>query len=162
MVPRILRSLSDAFGHTENSKGFRVINHNVKVIQGDGINPDSLRSIIDAVHDEGYSLSCVSFGMGGGLLQQLDRDTQRFAFKCSSATVDGEEVDVFKDPVTDKGKQSKRGLLDLNIEGRCISTVQRPAKNSGLINVFENGKILKEWTFEEVRKRSRIFLIPER
>jgi hypothetical protein len=51
--------------------------------------------------------------MGGALLQKVNRDTQKFAYKCS-AVFDGDYwLDVYKDPVTDPGKKSKRGLLDL-------------------------------------------------
>lgn len=37
----------------------------------------------------------------------------KFAFKCSYVEIDGEPRDVFKDPITDKGKTSKKGKLAL-------------------------------------------------
>lgn len=106
-MKKCLELLDSRFGHTVNSKGYKVLN-NVRVIQGDGINIDSIGSILWVARDAGYSASNIAFGMGGALLQQHNRDTQKFAMKCSSVTVNGEEVDVFKDPVDDKGKQSKR------------------------------------------------------
>ena len=33
---------------------------------------------------------------GGGLLQRLDRDTQRCAYKCSMTVRNGQEMDVYK------------------------------------------------------------------
>ena len=48
----------------------------------------------------------VAFGSGGALLQKLNRDTQKFAFKCCHIKADGKDVDVFKDPITDPGKKS--------------------------------------------------------
>jgi hypothetical protein len=57
----------------------------------------------------GWSADNIAFGMGGALLQRLDRDTQKFAFKCSSVTIDGRRREVFKDPVSDPAKRSKRG-----------------------------------------------------
>jgi len=48
------------------------------VIQGDGINKDTVRSILAAALDAGYSAQCVAFGMGGGLLQKVNRDTMGF------------------------------------------------------------------------------------
>ena len=48
----------------------------------------------------------MAFGSGGGLLQKLNRDTQKCAFKCAMAVVDGEEREVFKDPITDPGKKT--------------------------------------------------------
>ena len=85
----------------------------VRVIQGDGINPASIRAILERITGAGSAADNVAFGMGGALLQQLNRDTQKFALKCSAARVDGHWLDVFKDPITDKGKTSKRGRLTL-------------------------------------------------
>ena len=78
-----------------NGKGYRVLNH-VRVIQGDGINPDTIRAILQRITGDGYAADNVAFGMGGALLQRLDRDTQKFALKCSAARVDGEWVDVYR------------------------------------------------------------------
>lgn len=157
IVTSTLKSLDEAFGSTYNKKGFKVLN-NVRVIQGDGINEDSIRAILESACAAGYSASNVAFGMGGALLQQVNRDTQRFAFKCSHATVDGNSVDVFKDPVTDSGKRSKKGRLDLvrrAIGGGTYETQQGDnVFGSVLRTVFENGKVLKEYTLDEVRKNA--------
>ena len=48
------------------------------------------------------------------MLQKLNRDTQKCAFKCSEITkLDGTTTLVYKDPITDKGKLSKKGRLSL-------------------------------------------------
>lgn len=107
VVLKSLQLLDEKFGHTINSKGFKVLN-NVRVIQGDGINEKSIRKIIDNVISNNYSLTNVAFGMGGALLQSLNRDTNQFAMKCSSVTVNNELVDVFKDPITDHTKNLKK------------------------------------------------------
>lgn len=96
--------------------------------------------------------------MGGGLLQQLDRDTLKFAQKCSAVKINGEWRDVFKDPVTDSGKRSKKGRLTLqhSVTGE-YSTVPLTAeteKTDVLQIVFENGVLYNNTTFEEVRSRS--------
>ena len=154
VVLKALLLLDKKFGSTYNKKGYKVIN-NVRVIQGDGINEDSIRAILEATAAAGFSATNVAFGMGGALLQQVNRDTQRFAFKCSQAVVNGSSVDVFKDPVTDSGKRSKKGKLDLvrlRSNNNRYTTVQGEASmGSVLKTVFENGKILKEYTLEEVR-----------
>jgi nicotinamide phosphoribosyltransferase len=100
--------------------------------------------------------------MGGALLQKVDRDTQKFAFKCSSITINGEEAEVRKNPIeiNEKGervqsfKKSKAGRLKL-INGQ---TVEHSHDEDGdeLVEVFLNGKVMKEWTFEEVRERSQV------
>ena len=93
--------------------------------------------------------------MGGALLQKLDRDTQKFAMKCSAARVDGRWIDVFKDPVTDPGKVSKKGRLDL-VRGANgeLQTRAAGAAGSELVEVFRDGKILVEWTLQQVREAS--------
>ncbi len=97
-------------------------------------------------------------------MQQHNRDTLKFAMKCSHIyrTVHGEEVsvDVFKDPITDHGKVSKAGRLDLirDMSGNW-STVTLGDKDHHLLTVmdlvYENGDILKEYTFDEIRARAK-------
>lgn len=111
IVKKCLELLEQCFGVTLNSKGFKVLPSCVRLIQGDGINAQSLQAIIDMMLENQYSLDNIAFGMGGGLLQQINRDTMQWAMKCSSVTVDGADRDVFKDPITSKAKQSKKGRL---------------------------------------------------
>jgi nicotinamide phosphoribosyltransferase len=141
-------------GMTTNAKGFKVMPPYLGLIQGDGINDRSIGTILEALRERGYSASNVAFGMGGGLLQQLDRDTQKFAFKCAAALRDGTWVDVSKDPVTDVGKRSKKGRLALLEEGGVYSTVRGPHADDRLVPVFENGRILRSYTLDEVRARA--------
>jgi len=159
IVPQCLKLMDKAFGHTINSKGYKVINH-VKLIQGDGVNPTSIREIINAVIDCGYSMSNVAFGMGGASLQgskenTINRDTQKFAFKASYAEFNGVGRDVFKDPVTDPGKQSKKGLLDLvySEEEETYKTVRGFREDTIMKVVYENGVIVKQYNWDEVKKQ---------
>jgi nicotinamide phosphoribosyltransferase len=146
-----LKRLDAKYGSVINSKGYKVL-HNVRVIQGDGIKLESLPVIINAVLEAGYSLDNVAFGMGGGLLQQVNRDTQKFAMKCSAIRVNGEWRDVYKDPVTDSGKRSKRGRLAL-IRGEWDFRTVRWAEgvDDCMRVVYHNGELINTLTFEEVR-----------
>lgn len=164
VVLKCLELLDERFGHTVNSKGYKVLN-NVRVIQGDGINEHSIKAIIDKFVAAGYSATNVAFGMGGGLLQQLDRDTLKFAMKCSLIFKGNEFVEVFKDPVTDKGKISKSGRLDLinTYDGgkNKFSTVQLHPNVpfhalSAMQTVFENGELITEDTFDGIRARAAV------
>ena len=125
--------------------------------------------ILERITAAGFSADNVAFGMGGALLQQLNRDTQKFALKCSAARVDGEWRDVYKDPVTDKGKTSKRGRLTLlrSEGGDVYRTVAVPREAASVDDVplpagfrpalevvYENGRLLRDWTFDEIRERS--------
>jgi nicotinamide phosphoribosyltransferase len=98
-LKQIFHILWDKFGGVTNEKGFKVIDPHVRVIQGDGVNYESISDICDMMIEEGFSIENIAFGMGGALLQKVDRDTQKFAFKCSSITINGEEVDVRKNPI---------------------------------------------------------------
>jgi len=161
----LVQILDMKFGSVKNSKGFKVLN-NVRLIQGDGVNELTIRGILGAFMALGYSADNIAFGMGGALLQIVDRDTQRFAMKCSSVQVNGKWIDVVKDPVTDSGKRSKGGRVRLftNSGGEFASGVTQPTgwtdKGIGgwtdaLATVYENGKLVKSYTFDEVRANSR-------
>jgi len=159
--PSVFGILCEKFGCTVNEKGYKVLNPHVRVIQGDGIDFAMLDRILYAMKSAGYSADNIAFGSGGGLLQKLNRDTLRFAFKCAAVTVDGIERPVYKSPVTDLEKQSKSGRMKLIREegehGSTYATV--PAsdpREDQLVEVFRDGRIVREWTFSEIRQRARI------
>ena len=158
VVEKCAMLLDKTFGSTVNSRGYKVLNH-VRILQGDGVNPTSIGEILERVKRAGYSADNFAFGMGGALLQHMNRDTQKFAMKCSAARIDGKWIDVYKDPVTDPGKASKKGRLDLvkdpftgQLMTQQLSAVSK--QTSELVEVYRDGVLLKEWTLEEVRVRS--------
>lgn len=163
VVLDVVRELEKGFGSTTNAKGYRVLNH-VRVIQGDGINETSIRGILLNLKIAGYSADNVAFGMGGALLQQMNRDTQKWAMKCSWARINGEGVDVFKSPVGDAEKISKKGRLTLvehEGEYRTILESELAAAlavgaTEVLQTVWENGRLLKDWRLDEVRGRAAV------
>ena len=112
----------------------------------------------------GWSGDNIAFGSGGGLLQKLNRDTMKCAFKCSMAVVDGCERYVYKDPVTDISKKSKKGYLKLVREDNTYKTISSEIgedlskffEDDVLQTVFENGKLEIDYGFEEIRNRSEI------
>ena len=179
VVVKCMYILEKYFGSVKNAKGFRVLN-NVRVIQGDGIDHVSIRSILFCMEMAGFSADNIAFGQGGALLQQINRDTMKFAMKCSSIGIrevtefTGEldhefksEViwrDVFKDPITDHGKVSKKGRVQLwKCGSEYESAVDQPQRwvDDGfqwepvLQQVFVDGELTKEITFEQVRANAR-------
>jgi nicotinamide phosphoribosyltransferase len=163
VICRVLEILGQRFPTSVNAKGFKVLDPHVRLIQGDGIDFHSLGKILDAVIAAGWSADNLVFGSGGGLLQQVNRDTLKFAFKCSSTVVDGVARDVFKRPVTDNGKRSKSGRFKLAStqggESNAFRTVPESAPGEDVLEtVFENGEIVKRTTFEEVRRRACVGL----
>lgn len=158
VVSKIAVILAEKFGTTTNSKGYKVLK-NVRIIQGDGVNQTSIRAILERLKSEGFSASNIAFGIGGSLLQKIDRDTLRFAYKCSAIVVDGEWRDVYKQPITDSGKASKKGRLDLVLNGENYETVKLEnaevaAENSQMRVVYENGELMIDDTLENIRQRA--------
>lgn len=183
VVVKCLYILEKYYGSVKNDKGFRVLN-NVRVIQGDGIDHATIRSILFCMELAGFSADNVAFGQGGALLQQVNRDTLKFAMKCSTIGIrvpfvserekddvmymEGSQLewrDVYKDPITDHGKVSKKGRVTLwNSGGEYVSAVDQPRgwadKSFGpwveaLSEVYRDGVLVKEITFDEVRANAR-------
>lgn len=172
MTPvKVVQKAAELFGTTTNSKGYKVLPDYIRVIQGDGVNEDSIQKICMMLAGFEFSIDNIAFGMGGALLQQLDRDTMKFAMKCSHITVrheDGtlEGRDVFKDPITDSGKQSKRGRLGLFVSNNEWKTMRMDENKQAYDDfdaiymmdvVYDCGLIKNTITFDEVRRNSEIF-----
>jgi nicotinamide phosphoribosyltransferase len=156
----LVQILAEEFGFTVNSKGYKVLPTQVRIIQGDGIDREMIERILTAFKSIGFAADNIVFGSGGGLLQKFDRDTQRFAIKCSYALINGEEVNVQKDPKTAKGtKSSKAGQLKLVKTESGYQTVSSVnythseflAIQDEMETVFFNGEITKRYDFDEVR-----------
>ena len=122
---------------------------------------ETIGSIYEAAMNAGYSADNLTTGSGGALAQIVNRDTQKFAFKCSSITINGKERDVFKDPITDHGKISKKGHLCLyeNSNGEFL-TYRKDEEHFPLFDslkeVFCNGEVHVNHTFAEVRARAAL------
>ncbi|WP_428241052.1 nicotinate phosphoribosyltransferase [Gynuella sp.] len=156
VVPQAIERLMAKFGSHTNSKGYRVLPDCVRLIQGDGVNPGSIKAILEAMKQQGISAENVSFGMGGELLQKVHRDTQKFAMKASAICINGDWKDIYKDPITDHGKRSKKGRLALIRENGEYQTVARdtvPANANQLVTVFRNGQLITEYTLDQVRSQ---------
>ena len=169
IVLQCLELLGDKFGYTLNDKSYKVLDPHVRVIQGDGIDIDMLPKILDNLKEHGWSGDNIAFGSGGGLLQKLNRDTLKFAFKCSATHSHDRWHEVYKDPVTDAGKQSKRGRLKLvrhfGAHGAGYLTksidefeedTESQFNDDEMDTVFLNGAITKEHTLNDIRERARL------
>lgn len=148
---RCIQILDEKFGHTVNEKGFKVLN-NVRLIQGDGVNPSSIEAILMNFKAHGYSADNIAFGMGGALLQHMNRDTQEFAMKASAVMVNGEWRDVSKSPIGQASKKSKGGRFSVIMEeGRLITIPYDPTEEDLLRIVLNNGELVRDMTFGQVR-----------
>jgi nicotinamide phosphoribosyltransferase len=158
VVTETIERLMAKFGYETNSKGYRMLPACVRVIQGDGVNVASIAEILRAMEARGLSADNITFGMGGALLQKVNRDTMRFAMKANAVKVAGVWRDVYKDPVTDRGKRSKKGRLAV-IEHepgnyQTIPEVELGSQKNILETVYRNGKLIREFSFDEVRENA--------
>ncbi|WP_077146591.1 nicotinate phosphoribosyltransferase [Sphingopyxis sp. KK2] len=155
---RTVKTLWDKFGGTVNSKGYRVLDPHVRVIQGDGMTESSIGRLVARMIEEGFAIDNIAFGMGGGMLQHVNRDTLRFAMKANAMQDDrGEWRDVFKMPSTDPGKASKAGRQAVVMrEGRMVAARldSVAAGEDLLVPVWCNGEMLVRHDFDAVRARS--------
>lgn len=156
----IVQECEKGFGSKVNSKGFKDLDPHVGCIYGDSLTENNIGSALETLKQNGYSALSSVYGCGSYLLSKLNRDTQRQAFKGCALYRSGEWHDIYKSP-RDKTKQSKRGLLKVvttkGAHGTVYDTVsasdERPDE---LVEVFRNGKILVEYSFDKVRKNATI------
>ena len=158
IVTETIERLMAKFGYRTNAKGYRVLPDCIRVIQGDGISINTIEAILAAMAEKGQSAENVAFGMGGELLQKVNRDTMKFAMKASAAKVDGEWRDVFKDPITDQGKRSKKGRLAVvRYDQESFQTIRAEelcGATNQLIPVFRNGSLIVDVNFGSVRSNA--------
>lgn len=159
----IFQACEQKFGlddnHIGTRKGWKVLSPRVRVIQGDGVNYHTIQNMISQLTRKGWSMSNWGFGMGGALLQQLNRDTLRFAFKCSAIDINGVWHDVYKEPKTDMSKASKRGRFVVTKNAHeFVTTTYNPqleVTNDLLETVFLNGECTRHQTLDEIRAITR-------
>ena len=141
----------------------------IRIVQGDGVSVKMINKCCEQIAAHGWSIDNIgTFGMGGELLQKLDRDTHGYAMKCNAVNKQDEHgwYDISKNPVGDPNKASKAGrraVLYFNHEqGFDNGYVDFPEKrltdrqialDNMLRVVYENGKLLNEETFSQIRAR---------
>ncbi len=164
MVSLVMKTLWKNVGGTVNTKGYKVLDPQVSMIQGDGVDNEAILFITNwVVYELKFSQECFNYGMGGGLLQAPQRDDGRWAMKMSALNVENEDGwrDVFKCPETDPTKKSKAGRLDLILQDGVYSTYKLADdevahKDSAMVTIYENLEV--QWdnfnSFEEIRRLS--------
>lgn len=154
--------LGSIFGFTVNTKGYKVLGHNVGLLQGDGMNEDSIPELYRDYIKTGWAADNFITGSGGGLLQTgIDRDTQRMAIKASYGEKDGVGFNIEKTPASDMTKKSKSGRLKLHPSMNKFSTIsstgipehQFDSYLDALEVVYENG-IFRRDKFENIMERA--------
>lgn len=164
VVPiQVIEILLEKFGYTVNTKGFKVLPEYIRVLQGDGVNQESITKILEALEAKGISTENIIFGMGGALLQHCDRDWLKFAMKGSARQAANDEwIDVYKDPITDSVKRSKRGRVTTYKDSQGVYYTDRIAADliapnrsavDQLVLIYENGVLLVDEDFVTIKAR---------
>jgi nicotinamide phosphoribosyltransferase len=152
-----IRLLDEKFGSTLNKKGYKVLNPKVGLIYGDGMYLARFERTLARLASMGYAASNLVIGVGG-ILRNHSRDSLGFALKAIYIEKDGVGIAIEKDPVTDLKKKSHKGLVSLirHADGR-YETIDEctwvEEAESLLVPVFRDGKVLVQYTFDEIRNR---------
>jgi len=65
VLAKLLENLYETFGGSINDKGYKVLDKHVRIIQGDGVNIDSIKNILNRLEQIGFSADNLVFGSGG-------------------------------------------------------------------------------------------------
>lgn len=156
VVRHVLDILGERFGYTINTKGFRRLPPQLAVIQGDGINNESIEEISRISMVAGWATDNLAYGMGGALLQHCDRDWLQWAMKCNEVVVDKEHREVYKRPI-EGGKSSKPGRQAVYMSGSkfvaCKEENLPMDVNNELRTVYINGSRYYPTSLDQIRER---------
>ncbi len=147
--------LWDLFGGGVNSKGYKQLDSHIGLIYGDSITLERCKQICEQLEAKGFASTNVVFGIGSYTYQYVTRDTFGFAMKATYGVINGEPVEIFKDPLTDGGvKKSAKGLLRVNSDFTLSECVSVEEEKQGLLEtVFLDGKLIKDQSLAEIRNR---------
>lgn len=156
----VLEILYEGFSgkNGKTKRGYKTLPPQIKVLWGDGIDRAGLDSILSNIEGHGFAADNMVFGMGAGLVQKVNRDTQRFAFKCSAQYRAGKWHDIYKAPLHD-GKQSKRGRLILFYDKDLGYITKRENGDYDCLDlVYLNGTLIRDMNFDRVRKNAELVI----
>lgn len=163
------------FGGSINSKGYKVLDPHIGMIYGDSITVTRAEYIYKVLEMKGFSACNVALGAGSfsfhcleteeGQLLPFTRDSYNAAIKATYAELeDGTPIMIFKDPKTDTGKfkKSLRGCCQVGYDQNShryhlvkdgLTLEEFKDLPNEYILVYEDGRMKKEWTIDEIRKR---------
>lgn len=163
----VIELLWDVFGGTINSKGYKVLDPHIGCIYGDAITLERAEQICKRLESKGFASSNVVLGIGSYTYNMNTRDTFGFALKTTYGVVNGKELLLYKDPITDDGtKKSALGrvaVIEKDGELQLVDGLyqkdwlgyhlSKTGEKDVMIDVFKDGKLLVDWTLEEIRER---------
>jgi nicotinamide phosphoribosyltransferase len=152
--------LWETFGGTITDKGYKLLDSHIGLIYGDSITTKRAEEILSRLEAKGFASGNIVFGVGSYTYQCNTRDTFGFAVKATYTEVNGQGIEIFKDPKTDSKKKSAKGLLfvrenednSLELQDCVSSEVEQSAANM-LQTIFKDGIFTKRTTLDEIRTR---------
>jgi len=156
----VVEILWDIFGGTVNAAGYKVLDSHIGCIYGDAITRTRASDICSRLKAKGFASTNMVFGIGSYTYQYNTRDTFGYAMKSTLCVINGEEIQIFKDPVTDSGvKKSAKGAVRVyqQCDGTIVyqdelSLVDADEKTL-LRDVFVDGKLLIDENFADIKAR---------
>ena len=175
----VIELLWGVFGGTINSKGYKVLNEHIGCIYGDAITLERAEEICKRLESKGFASSNIVFGIGSYTYNMNTRDTFGFALKTTYGVVNGKELMLYKDPITDDGtKKSQKGMVSVfrdeyfdelmyrdeyTKKDKEEANEMRKAHPTDehyemLQTVFLDGKLIKEYNLQEIRERIKVHM----
>lgn len=176
----VIELLWDTFGGTINSKGYKVLDPHIGCIYGDAITLERAEEICRRLESKGFASSNIVFGIGSYTYNMNTRDTFGFALKTTYGVVNGKELMLYKDPITDDGtKKSQKGMVSVFRDEYFDELMYRDEYTKKdkeeaikmrkvhptdehyemLQTVFLNGELVKEYNLQEIRDRLKQELV---
>lgn len=156
---QVVAQLAYAFGTHLNTRGYKVIDHGVRVMQADGIGPQDMDMILGRMEAMGFAADNIYFGTGSTLIQKVNRDSYGFTMKASARqTADGRWTDMSRRAANMRDKPTKAGRLavveDLGELTACrLEDVGR--RHNHLVPVWQDGNLMVDWRLDDIRERAR-------
>lgn len=153
-----IECLWNTFGGEVNKQGYKVLDRHIGLIYGDSITTLRCAEILERLMQKGFQSGNVVFGVGSYTYQCVTRDSLGFAVKATYSVVDGQAVNIFKDPKTDSKKKSAKGLLTVlrDEDGELILKDERSVEEETqgeLKTRFKDGEFFNHTTLDEIRER---------
>ena len=158
----VIKFLMDKFGYTVNEKGYKVLPSYLRVIQGDGIEKETIIKIYENMEKDKLSSDNIVFGMGGKLLGAPQRDDFSFAMKASDIVIDSVHHAIAKNPITDVGKKAKKGRFKTykDIDGVYKTALETDDffndVEDVMVEYYRNGEIFCDQRNSEIRERAAL------
>lgn len=148
--------LWDIFGGTYTENGYKVLDTHIGMIYGDSITIGRQREIYRRLEAKGFAATNLVLGIGSYTYQYRTRDSLGFAMKATWCCVNGKHKPIFKSPKTDSGmKKSLKGLLSVvkeNGKYKVYDNVSPEEEYQSCLEVvFEDGKIVRDWSLKAIR-----------